>query len=46
MGEFKPSEPAVDAPPCPPGAEHNSPQTKLSEPQSRQQHLALRVGTY
>lgn len=47
MSDFKQSTmPAMDAPPCPPGTEHNSPQTKLSVPQSKQQHLAPHVGTY
>lgn len=46
MSDFKQSMPALDAPPCPPGTEHNSPQTKLSVPQSKQQHLAPHVGAY
>lgn len=41
MSDFKQSMPALDAPPCPPGTEHNSPQTKLSVPQSRSSNIWL-----
>lgn len=46
MSAFTLSNFALDAPPCPPGTERNSPPTKLGVPQSRQQHLARRVGAY
>lgn len=41
MSDFKQSNAALA-----PGTEHNSPQTKLSVPQSKQQHLAPHVGAY